>query len=163
MQEKIILSPDNQKTLMLAANQQVEETAESSAKAIIKGTIADEISYPPNGGLSPDEIEVLKKIGEIPNAEPALRKVIANSTATAFFDFFNILDGTGDPDHEVGAWTWATLLDHPQGEYDPYQFMLHDAFFDAYWAWRKTRGEKGWALDNLPNEEAPNDVWSSYD
>jgi hypothetical protein len=163
MQEKIILSPDNQKTLMLAANQQVEETAESSAKAIINGKIADEICYPPNGGPNPEEIEALNKIGEIPNVESALRKVIAYSTATAFFNFFCILDGVGDPDYEVGAWTWATLLDHPEGDYDPYDFMLHDAFYDAYWAWRNPRSEKGWALDNLPNDEAPGDVWNSYD
>ncbi len=133
----VFLSPHNQKTLMIAANDQVNENAEYTANAIADGSIVDKVVYPPNHEFSSDEKEALAQLRQIPHLKSALQKVLADSTAGAFFNFFNFLDGTGDPKEKHGKWTWATIVDHPQDGNDPYIQMLHDSFYDAYWDWKK--------------------------
>src|SRR4030095_2052254 len=49
-------------------------------------------------------------------------------------------------DFRYAHWTGVTLVDADTVEDPPYA-MLHDDFYDKYWDWRKTRGDKGWRLD----------------
>ena len=52
--------------------------------------------------------------------------------------------GAFDPESE--DWTGVKLVDADTVGDPPYA-MLHDDFYDKYWDWRKTRGDKGWRLD----------------
>ncbi len=126
---------------MIAANHQVNVAAKNTASRIIDGSIVENVFYPPSIEFSSEEKAALIEISKIPGIQSALQKVIADSTASAFFHFFNYLDGTGHPNDKFGKWTWATILDHPNGDKDPYIQMLHDSFYDAYTDWNKIEGE----------------------
>jgi hypothetical protein len=67
-----------------------------------------------------------------------LRKVLASNSATVIFELFNIIDGTGDPDPELGEWSEVMLIDRPD-DFDDYYEFLHDNFYETYWNWRKMR------------------------
>ncbi len=146
MEKEIKLSEHNQKTLMIAATQEIFEAADNTIRALKEDKISEELSYPPDNGfndeLNTQEIEALKMLKDIPHLDSALKKVIVGSSGSAFFHFFNFLDGTSDPDKNFGEWTWATLVDHPHGENDPYTDMLHDSFYDAYLDWKELKNSQ---------------------
>ena len=60
----------------------------------------------------------------------------------------NLLDGTASSKQMYNDWTGVRLVDEEQNENDP-KFMdtLHGGFFEAFWGWRKCRGNKTWKLD----------------
>ena len=70
----------------------------------------------------------------------ALRKCFASGAAWCLFDLFCLLDGVAPLDEgEVELATPSPSAG--------YKEMLHDAFMDTYWSWRKVRPEKSWKLD----------------
>lgn len=97
------LSEENKKTLLLSVHKTIEEFAGHTANNIFHNRTNRLINYPPNGGLTEAEKEALGQLKENEVLKSALRKVIASNTAEVFFDFFNILDGTADP--ETGKWS----------------------------------------------------------
>ena len=60
----------------------------------------------------------------------ALRKVLASTTADVFFDIFNIIDGTADPDPVTGKWTAVIIVDKPE-DMDEDVELLHDDFWES--------------------------------
>ena len=104
------------------------------------------INYPPNGGLTEQEQEEIKKLQGNENLKSALRKVIASNTADTFFDFFNLIDGTSSP--EKGDWNGVTIVDISEDNENDLEF-LHDDFYATYWDWREIRKNKNWKLDTL--------------
>ncbi|WP_035557449.1 hypothetical protein [Hymenobacter sp. IS2118] len=139
------LSEENQRTLLIAANQAVEEYASYSANSLFKGA-GVEIAYPPNGGFTPEEAEALKLLQGNAVVRSALRKVLADCAAGVVFDLFNMIDGTTEP--KQGGWSQVMLGDKPADWED--QGFLHDEFFAAYWDWRDIRPVGNWRLDLLP-------------
>ena len=140
------LSEKNQTAFLIALNAEVEDCAKKAASAIFSKEPAATLSYPPNCGLTPAETAALKQTAHSAHLESALRKLIADAVANGLFGALSIIDGVSDPDKKFGKWSGVVLEDLNENE-DSHREMLHDAFFDAYWNWRKLRPEKKWRLD----------------
>ena len=139
------LSEANRRTLLIAANQAVEEYASYHANALLQGQ-DNELAYPPNGGFTPEETEALKLLQNNAVMASALRKVLADCAAGVLFDLLNLIDGTTEP--MQGQWSEVVLVDKPENDED--REFLHDEFFEAYWGWRDIRPDNTWYLDLLP-------------
>jgi hypothetical protein len=142
------LSHINAKALLFELNQDIEEYAEATVKNIIEEKNFDNLTYPPNCGLTDLEKSALSVLGNNEHLKNALRKVLADNTAGVIFNMLNILDGTGSPKHFYNNWTGVKLIDEDADEVlEPFNDTLHDSFFETYWEWRKVRGDKKWKLD----------------
>ncbi len=142
------LSNKNAMALLLDLNQDVEEYAEYSVKNIIEDKNFECLSYPPNGGFTDLEKAELDKLSNNEHLKNALRKVIADNSAGVIFNMLNLFDGTGSPKNYYDEWTGIKLIDEEaQENEEQFNDMLHDAFFETYWEWRKIRGDKKWKLD----------------
>jgi hypothetical protein len=144
------LSEENRKTLLLSVHQGIEESADEAANMILHGRLNQLINYPPNGGFAEQEKTALMELKGNEDLKNALRKVIASTIAGVFFDFFNLIDGTADPDPEMGLWREVLLVNKPE-DFDEYYEFLHDEFYETYWKWKEKRRNKNWSLD-LPQE-----------
>jgi hypothetical protein len=142
------LSPANKTTLFIHLHKSIEEAATETANHIIQGRYNDLINYPPNGGLTENEIRSLEELRGKEDLKSALRKILASTTADVFFDIFNIIDGTVDPDPASHQWTELMLVDKP-ADFDDQAEFLHDDFFSTYWDWKEKRKNTNWSLDNL--------------
>lgn len=142
--DKYPLSESNRNILLMELNKAIEDAAEAGAKDVLQQDFDNLAVYPPNGGYTDEEKVALRSIASVPNTESALRKVLANASASVIFNMLNWFDGTSDPESE--NWTGVTLVDSDTVGDPPYA-MLHDDFYDKYWDWRETRGDKGWSLD----------------
>ena len=80
------------------------------------------------------------------NLKSALRKILASTTSDVFFEFFNIIDGTSDPDPGTGEWSEINLVDKTEDN-DENAAFLHDDFYGSYWEWKARRKNSNWALD----------------
>ncbi len=147
------LSDHNIKTLMLTLHQKIEEYAESVSDNLNKGMTEDLFVYPPNCGLTEEENESLKKIKDDPILKRALRKILADNSAGVLFDLMNLIDGTTEPDKNLGNWTEISFVDK-KNEMEENSEMLHDTFFSTYWDWKDIRPNKEWVLDQLDSDEA---------
>ena len=130
---------------MIQLNAEINDAATNIAHKIVNDEIKNVLSYPPSPDdlLSENEIEALKEIQKIPFAEVALKKIIAEGVATAFFGLLNSIDGTDDPKKEFGEWKGVALIDRSFVDGDPYDFMLHDAMFEMYWEWKNLKEKNG--------------------
>ncbi|MBN1243921.1 MAG: hypothetical protein JXA15_14560 [Spirochaetales bacterium] len=145
---KASLSEKNSRVLMIELNRIIERIADEKSKAIITGNVKESLVYPPNNGLSTNEIAFIQKL--ITNDENwlnALRKIIADSIACGFFDLLNLIDGTSDPEHDSWEKDGISLIDKDDSIEDSVE-MLHDSLFEKYWDWEKVRNEK-WKLDTI--------------
>lgn len=140
------LSPHNQETLLIYIQQKIERYADDIASKIENGVSEDFLDYPPNGELSTVEIESLAKLKGDPVLKSALRKILASNSAGVLFELFNVIDGTADPDEDLGKWSGVALVDMTEDFEETY--FLHEEFYDKYWDWRKIRPDKGWRLDS---------------
>jgi hypothetical protein len=142
------LSEHNLNTLMMFLQQRIEENAEFVAEELNKGTSADFVTYPPSGGLTESEKPSLEKLKNDPNLKSALRKILADNSARVLFELLNIIDGTSDPDENLGKWTEISFADKTE-EIAGNAEMLHDKLYSKYWDWEKIRPTKNWKLDNF--------------
>lgn len=119
----------------------IEETATVSAQRLVRGS--PELTYPPNCGFSADEAAAIRSLTQTPAMESALRKIIADAAAYPIFHLLSFADGVADaPDiGEVAA-----------DEQTAVEIMLHDGFYESYWAWRRRRPDPGWRLDVYSGE-----------
>lgn len=140
------LSEKNQTIFLLALNAEVEDCARKTASAIFSNDPAATLSYPPNCGLTPAETAALNGVAHSAQLESALRKLIADAVASGLFGVLSLIDGVMDPDKRFGKWG-GVVLEDLNADDDSHREMLHDAFFDAYWNWRRLRPEKKWKLD----------------
>ena len=132
------LSKENRKTLLTHLHKSIEETANSVANHINNGRTNQLIDYPPNGGLTSDEKQMLEQLKDNNVLRDALRKVLASNSAAVLFDLFNIIDGTGEPDPGAGEWSEVMLVDMPENFEEHIEF-LHDDFYETNWNWREKR------------------------
>ncbi len=145
---KTSLSENNSRILMLELNRIIERIADEKARAIIAGKMQDTLVYPPNNGFNSMELKYVKSLSSKDESSiNAFRKIIADAIACGFFEFLNLVDGTGDP--EVGAWDkdGICIIDKDDS-IEENNDMLHDLIFEMYWEWKKTRNEK-WKLDTI--------------
>lgn len=111
------------------------------------GSLDKLINYPPNGNLTKKEVKALEELKGKEDLTSALRKILASATADVFFDIFNVIDGTADPDPDIGNWTEVMIVDKPE-DLDEHADFLHDAFYDTYWDWKEKREDITWSLDD---------------
>jgi hypothetical protein len=142
----------NRELLFVHLHKVVEETAEIIARALVNGSVAKELAYPPNAGLTDKEQAALRQIKGA-ELESGIRKVLAHVAATPLYQLFCLVDGIADPDGN--GWTGVSLTDKEADDVEG--LFLHTEFLDRYWLWRRTRPEKGWALDTHTHtrEERP--------
>ena len=140
------LSEENKLTLLLNVHRVIEERASAATNNLHEGRHNALINYPPNGGLTTSEKEALEVFRSNETLRSAVRKIVASSIADAFFDHFNIVDGTSDPKPETSGWTGVAIIDRLEHEEEELDF-LHDEFFSSYWNWKKARTNKNWSLD----------------
>jgi hypothetical protein len=142
------LSQRNAKALLFDLTQDIEEYAESTVKNIVEENNFDNLTYPPNCGLTDLEKAALSRLDNNEHLKNALRKVLADNTAGVIFNMLNILDGTGSAKHCYDDWTGLKLIDEEANDdLEPFNGTLHDSFFETYWEWRNVRGDKAWKLD----------------
>ena len=137
----------NIETLMISLHKKIEEYSDYLSTQINNGNPVEHVTYPPNNGFTKDEIDSLRLLSSNPILKSAIRKLMADNIAGVLFDFFNYIDGTGDPEEELGKWTELSFVDKSD-EIEPPNEMLHDKFYETYWNWRKIRPNKEWKLDN---------------
>lgn len=142
------LSNTNAKILLLDAHQDIEEYADALVTNVLDKKNFEFLTYPPNPGLTEQEIEELGKLGNNEHLKSALRKIIADNSAGVVFNMLNLFDGTSSPRNDDGDWTGLRVVDEePNDKSEPGGGMLHDKFYETYWDWRKIRGDKKWKLD----------------
>lgn len=132
------LSEQNRTTLLLHLHKTIEESANNTANDILAGRVNHIIDYPQNGGLNETEKRALNELKGNEEIRNALRKLFASNCASVLFDFFNIIDGTGDPDPRTGNWEEVMIVDMPEN-FDEHIEFLHDHFYDTYWKWKEKR------------------------
>lgn len=140
------LSPQNRKTLLVNLHKSIEEAANDSANNVFYGRISELINYPPNGGLTQHEISAIEQLKGKEDLRSAVRKLLASTASDVFFSFFNIIDGTADPDPRTGEWSEVMIVDKPDVA-DAHVEFLHDDFFATYWDWKELRNNESWSLD----------------
>lgn len=140
------LSESNKSTLLVSVHRSIEEHANCSANHIFHGRFRELINYPTNGGFTENELVALDGLKEKEDLKSALRKVIASATADTFFDFFNIIDGTTDPDPIGNSWSEVMIVDTPPNYEEDIEFW-HDDFYGSYWDWKEIRQNHNWSLD----------------
>jgi hypothetical protein len=119
----------------------IEEAASAAARDFMEG--APDLTYPPNHGFLPDELEALASLPRTAALEGALRKLIADAAAYPLFHLLSLADGIVD----------APELDDVQpGERIAGEIMLHDGLYESYWSWRRRRPDPGWRLDTYEGE-----------
>ncbi len=140
------LSEENRKTLLINIHKSIEEAASTTANNIFHGRFNQLINYPPNGGLTENEVKVIEELKGSEDLKSALRKLFASTTSDVLFDFFNIIDGTSDPDPGTGQWSEVMIIDKSEDPDSDVEF-LHDDFYGSYWDWKEKRKNKNWSLD----------------
>lgn len=141
------LSETNRKTLMVALHSEIEDCAKGVANHVYEGN-CNFLTYPPEGGFTNEEVSALAKLSKDNHFRSAMRKILADNSASVLFRLFNIIDGTGDPDPEHGEWSEVALIDY-YDDYAPSLDFLHDEFYATFEDWKAIRKDKGWSLENL--------------
>jgi hypothetical protein len=141
-----MLSEENKRTLLIQLHKSIEETANNTANLIYNGSFSQLINYPPNGGLTQEELLALEQLKSQGTLKTALRKVFASTTSDVFFELFNIIDGTSDPDSGLGEWSEVMIVDKPE-DFDEDIEFFHDDFYGSYWDWKLIRKNVNWTLD----------------
>ncbi len=97
------------------------------------------LNYPPkpDGLLSDEEVRALRKLATNEVTCFAIKKLIADACAAAFFHVFALMDAVGDPQlSDVEEWLGIDMTpanpDTPESE-----LPLHDELFDSYWRFKE--------------------------
>ena len=143
-----MLDDKQREALFVTVHREVEAAATKAAEVIAGQMARPDLAYPPNGGLTPAEGDALAAVSLGPEAQAAVRKVVADAAAAPLFAFLSLLDGVADPDRFDGSWGPFHIAPATDAEYE--SLMLHDVLFDTYWLWRDRRPNPGWALDTYP-------------
>ena len=140
------LSEENKSILLVSIHKSIEESANTNASHLFHGRLSKLINYPSNGGFTPAELIALDEIKGKETLKSALRKIMANSTADVFFEFFNVVDGTADPDPSNSKWSEVMIVNKPS-DLDEDREFWHDDFYGSYWDWKEKRKNSNWSLD----------------
>jgi hypothetical protein len=135
-----MIDDDTRTALLVDVHRLIDKACTEAIEGLDKQT---ELAYPPGGPgttrLNTGEQQALSVLSV--TQKTALRKVMADAIASAFFGFFTVLDGVGDP-HEWKGSTWVGLdLDPAKGA--AYRPMLHDEFYETYWLFYKKHAGAG--------------------
>lgn len=132
-----MIDPKVVQALLVEVHHAIAESAATTVERLGDPSARQSVIYPPNGELTLAEVEALKGLRLSAAARTGLRKVIADAAAHPFFHLFCLMDGVADPPQVLNgeqvfdrAWTGVSLS--PKS--DEHEDMLHDAFYETYWA-----------------------------
>lgn len=145
-----MLSTENQNILLTNCHRFIEENAVATTQYLVDKKVNQVLFYPPDCGLNEAENAAIASIDWGNNAlQSALRKILANNSASVLFDLFNIIDGISEPDED---WTGVHIIDNTAENETENRDFLHDEFMATYWDWRTKRTETAWKLDTYGDE-----------
>lgn len=125
-----------QQVLLRETHRFIDEAADTALERLAAGS-ARTLYYPPGGRggadlLDETEARVLAQVVSSDLVRGALRKVLREAASSPLFHLFALIDGVADPaDWSGDVWLGAELRP-PEGDRD--RDMLHDGFYDSYWA-----------------------------
>jgi hypothetical protein len=93
------------------------------------------VSYPPqeadSRALAPEESSAIAAFNLSDAERSALTKLVADACASALLRLFCLMDGVADPElTHTPRWTGVPFANTDRSA------MLHDDFFESYWAYR---------------------------
>lgn len=127
---------------MIAIRKMIEEYSNHLASELANGSLEDQVTYPPNTKFADKELVSLQLLASNQHLQSTIAKLVANNTASVFFDFFTLIDGTSDLDETLGEWTELAFVDKTD-DIEPTDEMLGDKLYETYWQWRKLRPDAG--------------------
>jgi hypothetical protein len=143
------MNNDIRTALLHEAHRLILEAAEAAIAQIADlsqhndGAGPTTLAYPPGDGrtdancLTELEARALAQIAASGPATTGLRKLVRAAASGPLFGFFCLLDGVADPELWTrDVWLGADLADPKDGED---REMLHDAFYESYWAFEEQR------------------------
>jgi hypothetical protein len=121
-----MLSEENKNILLNQLHADIQSTAIEVLQAIDNNSIKNRIHYPPGVPFSSEETLALSDaIQKNPTLRASIEKLLKGAVGSVLFDFFNYIDGTGDPADP--KWGGVLLIDRKTDiEFDSH---LHDDFF----------------------------------
>jgi hypothetical protein len=130
------LSESNSKALLLDIHGDIELCADNATSMIFDAK-TESLTYPPNVELTDEEIQALNAIKYSDSLKSALKKIIADNSASVVFNLLNNIDGTTDPKRSDN-WTGVRLIDVEGNSNDELiESFLHDDFYSTYWDWKE--------------------------
>lgn len=122
------ISDRRRAAFMVEVHRAIRAAARDVAAKLASGTPAS-LTYPPNGGLEPEEVSALEQLTLDPAAQRAMEKVVAEAMAGTAFDLLCLLDAVGDPEGYEASWAPICLAELDPDQDSP---MLHDEFYETY-------------------------------
>src|SRR5712691_8885307 len=125
-----LLDEKTRETLFVEIHRQIWKSADEAVSTIRDPRMGiGSLVYPPkpDGFLTDEEVRILRQLAPSDIAAAALKRLIADACATAFFHVFALMDAVGSPGlAKVDAWVSIDLTvstpDTPQAN----SLMLHD-------------------------------------
>lgn len=120
---------------------EIHAEIEDAARAVLSGIGSNHapvrLAYPPNEELTAEELDSLRSLQLNSAQRSGLRKLVADAASRPSFRAFCLIDGVGDPEqYPIGEWLGLRIC--KAEEDDPQEEMLHDAFFETWWAWKSS-------------------------
>jgi len=131
------LSDGHLQVVLVELHRAIEASTAAAIAQLGRGATL-ETTYPPNGELQPSEVAALRSLSLDSTAQNALAKLISDASAAAVFHVFCLMDGVCDPEGvDEEPWLGVRLAE-PDGDDHT---MLHDAFFESYWEFKRPPAE----------------------
>lgn len=92
------------------------------------------LAYPPNSGLTEEEIKAVEALQMDQTLKNALEKILADAASYPVFRLLSLIDGVSDPVGLDEFWP-GFILEPKEDDEDLNDSFLHDEFFDTYWDW----------------------------
>lgn len=113
------------RTLLFEMHRAISESSTRIARALEAGVSMNDLTYPPVPTFTPGEVDALASQDLSNEAIPAVGKLVADATASAFFEVLCLIDGVADPQvHEADTWLGARIRAATEDDGD--ESMWHD-------------------------------------
>ena len=140
------LSEDNRNTLMVSIHKIIDGQADKTANRLAEADLDNLLIYPPKAGFTNEEEQALMRLRNDNNLRSAFRKILAHHSANVVLDFLELIDGTVDPEDELGEWSGVAIVDLNE-DVEENEKLLHEGFITSFREWKEIRPYKGWELD----------------
>lgn len=137
-----MIRPEDKLATLVGLHQAIEDAADW-VLAILDGSKAPDLSYPPGAELSAAERDALAALS-IPGqgaGRDALRKVLLDALSSPPFEFFTLVDAVGDPPLRRDSSSWRGLSISSRDKGAPAEeTMWHDDFYGSYQDYAERHG-----------------------
>ncbi len=133
---------------MMWLHKVIDEQAEETANHLTEADVDNWLIYPPKAGFSNEEELSLMQLRNDNHLRAAFRKILAHHSAKVMLTLLELIDGTADPDDELGEWSGVAIVDLNE-DVEENEELLHDRFLTSFREWKEIRPYKGWELDTV--------------